>query len=99
MDIKDHTFLVSGGSSGLGAACVRMLAKAGGNVAIADVNRASGEELTARMIYVRAPAPAVQGGKVHPTVYLVYVQGEHLLRAIYSSDVIEKAEPHRNTGS
>src|SRR5438552_4198750 len=49
MDIKDHTFLVSGGSSGLGAACVRMLAKAGGNVAIADVNRASGEGLAAEL--------------------------------------------------
>jgi len=59
----------------------------------------SGEHLAAKVIYVRAPAPAVQGGKVPPTVYLVYVQGEHLLRAIYSSDVIEKAEPHRNTGS
>ncbi len=35
----------------------------------------SGEELTARMIYVRAPAPAIKGGKVHPTVYMVYVQG------------------------
>ena len=59
----------------------------------------SGEELTARMIYVRAPAPAIKGGKVHPTVYMVYVQGEHLPRALYLSHVIEKAEPHRNTGS
>src|SRR5438270_5337863 len=47
MQIAGHTFLVSGGSSGLGAACVRMLAAAGGNVIIADVNDAIGEKLAA----------------------------------------------------
>jgi NAD(P)-dependent dehydrogenase (short-subunit alcohol dehydrogenase family) len=45
MQLQDHTFLVSGGSSGLGAACVRMLAKAGANVVVADLNRAGGESL------------------------------------------------------
>jgi NAD(P)-dependent dehydrogenase (short-subunit alcohol dehydrogenase family) len=49
MQVQDHAFLVSGGSSGLGAACVRMLAKAGGNVFIADLNRAGGENLTAEL--------------------------------------------------
>ena len=53
MQVQDHTFLVSGGSSGLGAACVRMLAKAGANVAIADLNRAGGESL-ARELGARA---------------------------------------------
>jgi NAD(P)-dependent dehydrogenase (short-subunit alcohol dehydrogenase family) len=47
MQIYDHTFLISGGSSGLGAACVRMLAGAGGNVVIADLNREAGEKLAA----------------------------------------------------
>ena len=47
MEIKDHTFLVSGGSSGLGAACVRMLADAGANVVIADLNKEQGECLQA----------------------------------------------------
>src|SRR5262245_4741660 len=47
MHIGGHTFLVSGGASGLGAACVRMLAGAGGNVVIADVNREAGERLAA----------------------------------------------------
>jgi NAD(P)-dependent dehydrogenase (short-subunit alcohol dehydrogenase family) len=47
MQLYDHTFLVSGGSSGLGAACVRMLAGAGGNVVIADVNRDAGSKLAA----------------------------------------------------
>jgi NAD(P)-dependent dehydrogenase (short-subunit alcohol dehydrogenase family) len=49
MQIPDHTFLVSGGSSGLGAACVRMLAAAGGNVVIADVNDAAGAKLVSEL--------------------------------------------------
>jgi NAD(P)-dependent dehydrogenase (short-subunit alcohol dehydrogenase family) len=49
MQIPGHTFLVSGGSSGLGAACVRMLAEAGGNIVISDVNDAAGEKLAAEL--------------------------------------------------
>jgi len=47
MRIANGTFLVSGGASGLGAACARMLAEARGNVVIADVNRDAGEALAA----------------------------------------------------
>jgi NAD(P)-dependent dehydrogenase (short-subunit alcohol dehydrogenase family) len=49
MQISGGSFLVSGGGSGLGAACVRMLASAGGNVVIADVNRQTGEKLAAEL--------------------------------------------------
>jgi NAD(P)-dependent dehydrogenase (short-subunit alcohol dehydrogenase family) len=49
MQVQGHTFLVSGGSSGLGAACVRMLANAGANVAIADLNRPGGESLAGEL--------------------------------------------------
>jgi NAD(P)-dependent dehydrogenase (short-subunit alcohol dehydrogenase family) len=49
MQVPGHTFLVSGGSSGLGAASVRTLADAGANVAIADVNRPAGESLAAQL--------------------------------------------------
>jgi NAD(P)-dependent dehydrogenase (short-subunit alcohol dehydrogenase family) len=49
MQIAEHTFLVSGGSSGLGAACVRMLVAVGGNVVIADVNDAAGAKLAAEL--------------------------------------------------
>src|SRR5262245_33612157 len=49
MHIQDQTFLVTGGSSGLGAACVRMLANTGGNVVIADVNRPAGEKLASEL--------------------------------------------------
>jgi len=45
MQIPNHTFLVSGGASGLGAACARMLVAAGANVVIADLHRAAGEAL------------------------------------------------------
>jgi len=43
MKIEAHTFLVTGGASGLGAGTARMLAAAGGNVVIADMNATQGE--------------------------------------------------------
>src|SRR5258706_3704317 len=49
MEIHGRTFLVSGGDSGLGAATARMLAGAGANVLIADVNRSAGEALAAEL--------------------------------------------------
>jgi NAD(P)-dependent dehydrogenase (short-subunit alcohol dehydrogenase family) len=45
MRINGSTALVSGGSSGLGGACVRHLARAGANVIIADLNVDAGEKL------------------------------------------------------
>lgn len=47
MQILDHVFLVAGGSSGLGAACVRRFVAAGGCVVIADVNQEAGVQLAA----------------------------------------------------
>ncbi len=43
MKIAGSTFLVTGGASGLGGAAARMLAGAGGNVVILDVNAEAGE--------------------------------------------------------
>jgi NAD(P)-dependent dehydrogenase (short-subunit alcohol dehydrogenase family) len=45
MQLKDRGFLVTGGSSGLGAACVRLLAGAGARVVIADLNAEAGDKL------------------------------------------------------
>lgn len=42
MDIKGKTFFVSGGGSGLGAATAGVLAEAGGNVILADINSDAG---------------------------------------------------------
>src|SRR5690554_4675896 len=45
MKIANGSFLVAGGSSGLGAACVRRLASLDARVTIADVNDEGGREL------------------------------------------------------
>jgi NAD(P)-dependent dehydrogenase (short-subunit alcohol dehydrogenase family) len=49
MNIEGRTFLVSGGASGLGGATARMLAGAGGNVVILDVNAEAGEKVAAEL--------------------------------------------------
>jgi NAD(P)-dependent dehydrogenase (short-subunit alcohol dehydrogenase family) len=49
MEIRNSTFIVTGGSSGLGAATVEMIVAAGGNAVIADVNKAQGEALAAKL--------------------------------------------------
>ena len=49
MQIQGQTFLVTGGSSGLGAACVRRLVGQGGNVVIVDVQKEAGEALAAEL--------------------------------------------------
>lgn len=45
MKIQGRTFLVTGGSSGLGAAAAMRLAKAGANVIVADLNEVEGQRL------------------------------------------------------
>lgn len=45
MQIKNKTFFVSGGASGLGEATVRMIVENGGNAVIADLNADSGKAL------------------------------------------------------
>jgi NAD(P)-dependent dehydrogenase (short-subunit alcohol dehydrogenase family) len=56
MEIKNNTFLVSGGASGLGLATSRMIIENGGMVAILDINDLEGEkaanELGANAIYI-----------------------------------------------
>ena len=49
MEIKNSTFIVTGGSSGLGAATVEMVVAAGANAIIADVNKSQGEALAAKL--------------------------------------------------
>jgi NAD(P)-dependent dehydrogenase (short-subunit alcohol dehydrogenase family) len=48
MEITNSTFIVTGGSSGLGAATVEMVVASGGNAIIADLNRSGGETLAAK---------------------------------------------------
>ncbi len=49
MEIKNCTVLITGGASGLGAATVRQIVKAGGNVAIFDVQQEKGAALAAEL--------------------------------------------------
>jgi hypothetical protein len=39
-------------------------------------------------LYVRAPGPAIVGGRSHPTAYIVFVQGEAFPRVVYPSDIV-----------
>src|ERR687884_238662 len=47
MRLEDGVFLISGGASGLGAACAREFAAAGAAVVIADLNQEAGERVAA----------------------------------------------------
>jgi NAD(P)-dependent dehydrogenase (short-subunit alcohol dehydrogenase family) len=49
MKITDHTFLVTGGGSGLGTGVVRRFVAEGGRVVIADVQKAAGEALASEL--------------------------------------------------
>ncbi len=49
MEIKSHTFLITGGGSGLGAATVQLLAARGANVVIIDLNGEAGRALQAEL--------------------------------------------------
>lgn len=49
MQLRDATFLISGGASGLGAATARRFAAAGAHVVLADINTDLGEPLAAEL--------------------------------------------------
>jgi NAD(P)-dependent dehydrogenase (short-subunit alcohol dehydrogenase family) len=49
MQIKNNAFLITGGASGLGEACARRLAAAGGKIVIVDLNESAGQTLVAEL--------------------------------------------------
>lgn len=49
MELKNKGVLVTGGASGLGAACVRLLVQSGAKAVIADLNSEGGEKLAAEL--------------------------------------------------
>lgn len=49
MDLKNKGVLVTGGASGLGAACVRLLSQSGAKVVIADLNSELGNALAGEL--------------------------------------------------
>ncbi|GHO94975.1 3-hydroxyacyl-CoA dehydrogenase [Reticulibacter mediterranei] len=62
MQLKDKGVLVTGGASGLGAACVRLLTQAGARVVIVDLNEEAGtalaKELGSAALFVRTNVTA-----------------------------------------
>jgi NAD(P)-dependent dehydrogenase (short-subunit alcohol dehydrogenase family) len=83
MEIKNSTFIVTGGSSGLGAATVEMAIGAGANAIIADVNTAQGEALAARLgrqaRYVECDVTRQDHGKAAVAAALAEFGGLHAL--------------------
>ena len=66
MEIKNSTFIVTGGASGLGAATARTLVAAGGNVVIADLNAEAGNALAGelgRARFIKTDVAAEADGK------------------------------------
>jgi len=66
MELKNSTFIVTGGASGLGAATARAIAQAGGNVVIADVNADAGNALAkelGRARFIKTDVTAEADGK------------------------------------
>jgi len=49
MQVKENSFLVTGGASGLGESVARAIVEQGGNVVIADLNETAGQALVAEL--------------------------------------------------
>ena len=64
MEIKGQAAIVTGGASGLGAACARALAAAGAKVAVLDVNEKGAAEVAAE--HQRHRGELRRGGQRQP---------------------------------
>ncbi|MCW1970238.1 MAG: 3-hydroxyacyl-CoA dehydrogenase [Anaerolineae bacterium] len=96
MQIQDHTFIISGGSSGLGAATASMIRQNGGNVVIADINPPREEIAGAKFIKTDVTSDA--DGKAAVQFALAEFGAVHGLAncaGIGIADlVLRKGEPH-----
>jgi NAD(P)-dependent dehydrogenase (short-subunit alcohol dehydrogenase family) len=67
MQVASRSFVVTGGASGLGAACVRRLIACNGSVVVADLNEAGGESLAAelgeRAAFIRTDVTSAESGQ------------------------------------
>lgn len=96
MQIQNHTFIISGGSSGLGAATASMIRQNGGNVVIADINPPREEIAGAKFIKTDVTSDA--DGKAAVQFALAEFGALHGLAncaGIGIADlVLRKGEPH-----
>lgn len=103
MDLQQHCFLVTGGSSGLGAACVRRFVEQGARVAIADLDATAGETLVAGLPGDRtlfAPTDVTSADSVAATLQRVRERFQTLHGVIHcagilgASRVVGREGPH-----
>ena len=96
MQVQNHTFIISGGSSGLGAATASMIRQNGGNVVIADINPPREEIVGAKFIKTDVTSDA--DGKAAVQFALAEFGAVHGLAncaGIGIADlVLRKGEPH-----
>ncbi len=96
MQIQNHTFIISGGSSGLGAATASMIRQNGGNIVIADINPPREEIAGAKFIKTDVTSDA--DGKAAVQFALAEFGAVHGLAncaGIGIADlVLRKGEPH-----
>ena len=86
MDIANKGVLVTGGASGLGAACVRLLAQAGAKIVIADVNSEAGINLATehnqtgeRTFFVKADVTSAESMQATVNMAVETFGGLHVL--------------------
>jgi len=106
MDIRDSTFIVTGGASGLGAATARMVVEGGGRVIVADLKDVEGnaltDELGAAARFVRTDVTDETSGKAAVAAALAAFGAVHGLvncaGIVHGEKVVGKQGPHTLAG-
>ncbi len=103
MDIAKKTFLITGAGSGLGAQTAQTLVAGGGNVVLADLNRAAGEQLQATLgdsaIFVETDVTSGESGEAAVAAAKAKFGGLHGLincaGIAPGEKIVGKKGPHR----
>lgn len=106
MELRDSTFIVTGGASGLGAASARMIVEAGGRVVVADLKEAEGRELAgslgAAARFVRTDVTDEASGRAAVAAALAAFGGVHGLvncaGIVHGEKVVGKEGAHSLAG-
>src|SRR5260370_12039551 len=102
MDIANKVVLVTGGASGLGAACVRLLTGAGAKAAIADLNEETGSALAGEIgeatLFVKTNVTDEESMQAAVQAAVDHFGGLHILINFAGigipQKVLEKHRPH-----